>query len=247
MLADTSRAPHGLLARAGAKEAEVQNKETITTTGSGIAPNSVERSGARRPIGSGHVVSAPCQQIIRLRPASVSRRRPTSYQLGSILFTLGTTVWLVESMMLTAAVDPVAAVYLVGCILYQMDAFGISFPCVPSAFPTLGTLLFLSGTVLWVKAEYGATGSLDPAAAAYGVGCLCYLRSSPRSVRIGASSFLIGSAINATAAGLTAVSAIYLLGALFFMHKAIGKEFPLPRNGPLIPENRMCRVVGPPR
>jgi hypothetical protein len=105
-----------------------------------------------------------------------------SYRAGSLAYAAGTVVWAVQAWRSTGTLDRAALLYGVGCAFFLLDAFAgaVRLPAllrrVPFSNPQLGALAFLVGTVVW-----GATGGISIPVAAYGLGCLFFIRDAFRA------------------------------------------------------------------
>ena len=101
-----------------------------------------------------------------------------SYRTGSIAYTLGTVVWGVQSWHATHQIDLAAALYLLGCLYFLLDAFGVRIPGlsrVPITSLQLGALAFLAGTAVWA-----VTSGISIPVGAYGLGCVCFVKDAFR-------------------------------------------------------------------
>lgn len=160
-------------------------------------------------------------------------RALTSYRLGTAAFVVGTLVWGVDVWLTSGAVDPAAAVYLVGCLFFVDDAFRKPWRHSYRA----GTVAYAVGTVMWGVAAWRATREVDIAAALYLIGCIYFLldafgarmpalfaRLPVTSQQLGAVSFLAGTAAWWLSSGLSVPVAAYGLGCLCFLRDAFKRR-----------------------
>jgi hypothetical protein len=167
----------------------------------------------------------------------------SSYQLGSLAFTVGTAVWGAQSWITAGALDPAAAAYAIGCIYFLRDAFAPSPQRTLLSAYRLGTVAYAIGTLVWGVQVYRDTRRIDLAAVTYGIGCMYFMldafrsksplrsadpaptRRGPARLRLtsqqlGAVAFFVGTVIWGLTGGVSIPVAAYGLGCLFFLRDA---------------------------